>query len=496
MTQLFVNDFKNGLDLRKSILTAAPGSLQTLDNAVITPGGEIQKRKAFVPVASLPPGTLGLWGTSSVGTRSEQLWVFALGDDPNNLPPDAPITGLSGTSGVDGYIPVNLHTMAAPAPGAKLDIIYGICEYGPQKFFVSGTVTPNPPFNLHNWWQANLVPNYTGFAPNVYGQKVYRGLGSVLYFSGVGDPGQTNPLNPAGDGPNIVNPGAGFIDTATLDQESRSITGIAPYYKQVAIFSRRTCLLYNLDPDPAQNALQQVLHMGALSGQSIVQYGTGDVLFLNDSGVRSLRALNISLAAGVTDVGSPIDSLIQAAIAASGDDATAESLAIVEPGTGRYWLAIGNVIYVLSYWPSAKINAWSTFTLPYPVDAMTIAGTRVFIRSGDNIYLYGGASGNEYDSSVLTVRTPHMSADTPTTYKKTTDIGAMVSGNWSLSVGMKTDLPTFYELAANLSGDTFSLQEYKYAGYGTHIGFTLTCSDAEPSLLGALSVRFQKSEED
>lgn len=502
MTSLYLEDFKAGLDLRKSILTAHAGSLQQLDNCVVTPGGEICKRKAFVPVCSLPAGTKGLHG-SVTGWGTVCLYAFGFGVS----------VGTNRVISTAGGFTVYEHFMQQQDPAQVLFDVLEVREYGPQQFFVAGNTSfiPSDPGYIltlgpavRNWWKGAALTNdpgtpragfQPGYAPLVSGQKLYHVWSSNLYFSGVGDPGVSNPFNPAGDGPNVVNPGAGFIDMSRIDSDLTWLLGLEAYYKQVAIFSRRAVVLYNLDPDPAKNTIGQVLRIGAVSNQSIVQFGTGDVLFLSDSGVRSLRALNVSLAAGVTDVGSPIDSLIQDAIRAHPSPELV-CKAVVEPTTGRYWLAIGNVIYVLSYWPSAKISAWSTFTLPFNVDAITTAGLSVFVRSGDTIYQYGGADGQVYDNAPATVRTPHLAADTPTIYKKAVSLNAMVQGNWSLSAGMEADRPGYYELAANLTGNTYSLQQHPFAGYGTHIGFKLTCTDAAPSLLGALAVRFQKAEEE
>src|SRR5881628_1665212 len=52
-----VSDFKHGLDVRKSPLTAPGGSLRILQNALLNEGGEIEKRFAFVPICTLPPET-------------------------------------------------------------------------------------------------------------------------------------------------------------------------------------------------------------------------------------------------------------------------------------------------------------------------------------------------------------------------------------------------------------------------------------------------------
>jgi hypothetical protein len=490
MTALFVEDFRLGLDLRKSILTASPGSLQVLDNCVVTPGGEIVKRKAFVPVATMPSGvTHGLHGNEAgPATNPSQLYVFAMSGTPGANTDIATITFTNGAPS----IPVFEQSLALPVGGDSGFNFADAAAYGQNQLFVAGTTTLS---GLQNWWLGEVVGGYQGIAPFVSAQKMYRLSGSVLYFSGVGDPSVIDPLDPAGDGPNTVNPGAGFIDMSHVDENGQNLIGMQAYYKEVAIFSRRCCLLFSLDPDLANNTFEQVIHIGALSNDTILQFGTGDVLFLSDSGVRSLRVINISLAAGVTDVGSPIDSLIQAAIIANPVIASNNSRAIIEPNTGRYWLAIGSTIYVLSYWPSAKINAWSTFTLPFNVDFMAVAGNTVFIRSGEIIYAYGGLDQNTYDNSVATVVTPFMAGDTPTVEKTFFSISAMLQGNWAVSCGCETGNTTFYDLAANLSGDTYSQQRIGYSAKGTHISFKLTSSDAGPSLVGALSAQYREGRE-
>ena len=51
--------FPYGLDTRRSVLTSQPGTLAVLNNCHVNQGAEIEKRKAFVPLALLP-GTFGL----------------------------------------------------------------------------------------------------------------------------------------------------------------------------------------------------------------------------------------------------------------------------------------------------------------------------------------------------------------------------------------------------------------------------------------------------
>lgn len=467
MTELIIDDFKLGLDVRRSILTAPAGSLQTLDNCVINAGGEIEKRAALVAVTNLPPGqTHGVIGVAGV------LHVFGTGAPPAIDPGTSPFL-------------IQYHQLQSDG-GRTINFILDVEPYE-TGFLV---IANNTDGSVTNWWNGAIV--YRGANPaegiyaRIYQSKMYRLTGPYLAFAGVGDPSMTDPDN-------TTSPGAGFIDLSANDSDSNPLLGMEAYYKQMAVFSRLTTQLWQLDPDPAQNTLEQILRIGTFGPRSIIQFGTGDVLFMSDSGVRSLRAINASMAAAVNDVGSPIDKLIIAAIATLSGDYWIP-VAVVQPISGRYLLAIGTTIYVLSYYPSAKISAWSTWTVPFWVDHITTCTNRVIIRSGDTLYMYGGPSGNQYDNTLATVVTPMMAADTPTLWKKPMSIDLMVQGVWQLQAGMLANNPNARELVGTFQGETYSLQAIPYAGYGTHIGLTLTTTDPSPALLGSITVNFQKAD--
>lgn len=71
MAYLLITDFISGLDTRKSRFTSAPGSLRLARNCHLTRGGEIEVRKKFVPVYTLPAGQ-----TKGVTTVRGQIFVF------------------------------------------------------------------------------------------------------------------------------------------------------------------------------------------------------------------------------------------------------------------------------------------------------------------------------------------------------------------------------------------------------------------------------------
>jgi hypothetical protein len=86
MAYLVVENFSAGLDTRKHPLTAKPGTLQTLKNAHISRGGEIEKRKAFVQYASLA----GL-GFQTFGMEAGANTIYVFGSDPEISSPGMPV---------------------------------------------------------------------------------------------------------------------------------------------------------------------------------------------------------------------------------------------------------------------------------------------------------------------------------------------------------------------------------------------------------------------
>lgn len=80
MTYQQVRDFQRGLDTRRSVFAAPPGTLRRCRNGHITRGGEVAKRKAFALNAELPPDTFGLHAVR------DELYVFGSEAAPAELP--------------------------------------------------------------------------------------------------------------------------------------------------------------------------------------------------------------------------------------------------------------------------------------------------------------------------------------------------------------------------------------------------------------------------
>ena len=93
-----IEDFKQGLDLRKTYVTAPAGTLRTLRNCFISAGAEIEKRTAFIqwgtaPVLNPTPG-------GSMGLLSRNGEPFVINQRAIGLTPSSG----SASNGVPGML--------------------------------------------------------------------------------------------------------------------------------------------------------------------------------------------------------------------------------------------------------------------------------------------------------------------------------------------------------------------------------------------------------
>jgi hypothetical protein len=440
-------------------------SVVDFKEGVLNQGGEIEKRLAFVPQS-----TMG--GMTYLTGHRDSLHAFGMFGQPAASPGGLPV-GISS------------HGLEVP-PG---DTIVELTDVEPfdDRFYVCGRGASG---TTYCWYNDALVheadSSYShGTYARTWRNKMYRVDGKYLRFSGVNNPAQNDPSS-------VTEPGAGFINMALNDPEGEPVESMEVFYASMAIMARLQTQIWNLDPDPTKDTLGQLLRIGTVSPRSVVQFGTGDVLFLSDSGVRSLKAQTLNLAASVSDVGSAID-LLLIPIIRNNPTGVQRADATVQPIQGRYWLAIDDTIYVLSYFPAGNITAWSTFFPGFSTRHFATVGNMVFCDdTAGNIYLYGGTTRDEHDSCRVRVRTPHMSADSPTALKRIKSVDVMCQGQWTISIGMLANNVEAFELVATIQDNTYGLMSIPYAGYGTHFGVHMEHQAPGPALMAALHFNIQE----
>jgi hypothetical protein len=177
---------------------------------------------------------------------------------------------------------------------------------------------------------------------------------------------------------------AGYLPTGLQQSNSNDMAVLAPYRSNLTAFNASCFQNWQVDPDPAAMAiLDQMEGIGSI--WPLAAHPVGNELFyLSQLGVRS-----VSIAAGADnlqagDVGMPIDSLVQAAIAAL--PSGVQPRAMYYPGAGQFWLAFpGASTTVFVFTMNAGKGKWSRYVYPFSVDAFAQLGNDCYIRNGDTV---------------------------------------------------------------------------------------------------------------
>lgn len=455
-----IKDFAAGLDLRKSAVTAPAGTLRKLENAQVTPGGEIEKRAAF------SPWNVGVSNTTTFGLVSNQAGVWVLGVGGGNTAPNPTTAGRLGISDITG--------VGTDWFLADYDLFDG-------RIYV---IIYHPSFGVRHYFQDATtgvlahVPDGRGSYCRTYKSKMHTIAGKTLYFSAVNDP--TNWT---------TGTGAGFINLAIEDADMYECIGLEVYYDFLAVMSRDATQLWSIDPDPAKNQFQQTLRQaGTPAPQSLRQYGSGDVLFMGLDGIRSLKARAQSVSAAVSDIGSPVDPMIRALYEQFGTNYIGGAKAHLQPYTGRYWMVLPDRTLVLSNFPEPKISAWSLYWHDgFAVSYVTEFANSIYMRATNGtIYKYGGDGSTVYDSAGVTIELPFLHFDKPATFKTFKALDVACTGQWDIYVAYNPENPTAEDYVGRVTGPTFLQGQFALAGHSTHC--SLRFRSAVPGALSLASI--------
>ncbi len=321
-----------------------------------------------------------------------------------------------------------------------------------------------------------------------YKSKVNLLADSYLISSALDDPKDWKPSGI----------GVFFIDMSNNTNGTEDLVAAAPYQGKLAVFSRSSCQIWAIDVDPQNNALSQVvLNTGTVAPGSVISYGELDVFYLSDSGIRSLKARDSSSQAQVADVGVNIDTIVSEKLSAIPESTIFNTAcSVIEPRDNRLIMNVYDKMFVLSSYPTAGIQAWSTYSPEIlPVKLMTIKG-KMYARYGNSIYLYGGVTGNEYDDSTASMTLPYLDAGKPAHQKHLEGVDLTSDGSWDFYVGTDPYRPEVRDHIGIIDTSTFQLGRVVAVGIGTHIGVRLTSRGSTYGRIGNLVLHFQTNEAD
>lgn len=320
--------------------------------------------------------------------------------------------------------------------------------------------------------------------------KMHAAGEALVNFSAVNDATAWNRDNPG-------NAGAGFINASSQDEGAQDVTALAVYAGQLAIFSRSSIQLWTIDADPDLNVFLQTLeNTGTLAKKSVKSYGNNDVFYLDDTGIRSLKARDSSNQAFVSDVGVAVDPFVVEFLATLTDTQIGAAQSAIEPVEGRFWLAVGTRIFVFSYFPGSKISAWSYYEPGFTVSAFARVGKKMYARAADTIYLYGGSAGTTYPSASetpCTVETPFYNGSADGYFKNWDAFDIAATNNWTIDALPDPNDETVLHRVGITTETTFGGPRLPLGVAGNHLAIKAVCSAAGNAKISKMALHYKST---
>lgn len=569
MAQYVVDNFRRGVDTRRPAYEPVPGTLRSAVDVHITSGGDIETRKAFVPLSPLPSSTHGL---AAIG---DTIYVFGSDAAPASpLPSEyayqqlahpaaAAMTGVIDVEPFDG----KPYVIAAYGDdvyhfydGARvLDYDPYVCRY---RFVVTDgtvdsankvtsiTVDSVEILDTDVAWttsnentaaliaaqinSTNSTPEYTAYNPagtaevvivsadasaeglavvvtpagdvavdvttdameapitpgrsaKVAGAKMYTTSGAFLRFSAVGDPTNISP--------NAT--GGGYVNISHHSSGSDDLMGTELYYEDIMVFAEAASQRWHVEADDSQNSrLQTFRGAGLVAARAAQSYLDGPTFFLSQAGVRQVRTQDSSGRSGAVPASEQVDRELVAYMKTLAPSVLAKAIMLTEPEDDRLWVMLGERIYVRSWFPEDRVAGWTEYRPGFTTDHATIYQNQVYLRSGDDVYIYGGTEGDEYYDGACEVQIPFVNMRAPPSFKGLLGLDVGVEGEWQVFLRTDPDDPTVEVEAGFALGQTYDQPVFPLSGHTPYVSLRLVHERAERGVLSSIVLHFQTNAAD
>ena len=468
MPYVIIENVASGVDRTRPRYVFQPGALWSGINGHVGRGGDFEKRKAFSRKYALPGNTYGLARTTA------GLYVFGSVASPAGLPSGVSYQRLQhptvGTAVMTRLYSWDLYD-------GKIYAIAGF-DNGDVRHFYDGTA-------VADMGAGGTKPPSYGTLVMTHGRKVHAPYTSIDYFSKIDTAVTFDTAS-----------GAGFQNMNTAQGGSETITAMSKYQDKIVFFSPTMAQVWTMPDDAANNAPSTILgDTGTRSPRAARPFGDLDTFYLSDAGIRSLRARNYTNTAGVNDVGTPIDPEVLDWMDAQADGVVEAACAITDPRDGRFWLVIGERVFVFSYFPSKKISAWSWYEPGFTISDLVSYGRRIYARSGSDIYLYGGDDNNEYGADYdVTAAYPFLTVSKDATFKQWRGMDVASTGEWECSLLVNPNDENDVVQVGTLEGVTFPQETIAAVGHATHVAPVLVHRGAGYASLSKIALEYEGAE--
>lgn len=368
MATITFNEWGLGLDLRKGASTADANRLRVLKNAYITDGKTIRKRNGLTKIATLQPGTVGLFAgggalnTFQIPTPANPLRVFSNPMFRNNEIED--VFGQydpTGTKKLEAVLAVEVFNGYPYVAVLHWDYhsLSGTYFQRPRQHYCDGA--PGGSFVDAAPWSPSIAKAAS---------KIWSADGDVVKFTKTNDPRDWTTADDAG-----------FLPVGLQQSGNKESVTVGNYQNRLVVFFPDSSQLWQVDPDPANHQFLNAVDIGTKLLYAH-QNMSNDVFFMSPGGVRTITRQANTESLVDSDVGSPIDREL---LLGQFIDVTKAKGKYVR-STGQFWLYAGTAAVVFTFSRSSKISAWSVYEFPVPLDYIDELEAETYVRSGDDVY--------------------------------------------------------------------------------------------------------------
>ncbi len=458
MATITFDRFDGGLDVRQLATSADANRLRVLKNAYVTTGRTIRKRAGLQKVGEIQKGTIGLF--AGLGS----LWTFSKYDMEH--------TNLKNVKHAKLDDPTNKGIKRIINVEVFNGFLYLSCEYNDgttKHHYLDGKKT--------TLVEDVNCPHTPSFIKK--GSKIYAIKDDVVRYSATSDARNWTAKEDAG-----------FLPVSLQQSTSNRPTSLGEYQSNMVVFFEDSAQVWSIDPDPKLNRLLDTVFIGTRYDYSHANMGA-DIFFLSPAGFRSVAVQTYSTNLMDNDIGSPIDEIVKG-------DMRGE----IKPrmfyyrGVGQLICFIGDYAYVYSYSRSSKISAWSIWTFPFQIDYVSEFETRLYVRSGDVIYVFDDLAHKDNGVAIPVVaELPFLDCRKPSVLKQFTGVDVAAKGTFEISFAFNPLLPSEYTPSMTLTDDTRPLPRIPVEVMSTNLGIRVEHNSEGPFELAGITVHYESMSE-
>ena len=474
-------DFRGGVDRRKSEQIVDQFGLYDCKNAFINSGFAVKKRAGL--------DLLSVSGTTKLAANSVGLFEF-------NESLYVVSHATAGTQTISGYgvgsgypISTSVYTLALPDPDNGSNTVaqvwqfivfnnnlYVVVEYadgtirhhyGTSAQMIAGTNVAITDTNCPNG------KSVCAHDSKIYGVQKESDNPAYVKYSSTEDPTNWSKVKDAS--------GTLGLPAGLEASGNEFVKAVTSYRGFLCVFMENSIQLWKTNPNPALTELNTTVDNAFVEYHRTIAPINEDVFYLNSTGIHSVGQKVYTDTMSTTDVGSPIADLVVASLSS-----TYEPKSVYFPGENQYILANNTDMFVFTHSSTAKLTAWTRYVIPNQILDMAAYRNYLFLRikegSDEHIYSFNPSSYQDATASSTSdidveILSSFNSLDIPGAWKQVYGSDIMFTGTANLQHRWDSRSPSSFTTAISLSNDTRPGVLIPVELMTTEIGYKVTQSD-------------------